>query len=1190
MLKKSTNNTFDKGLLMDFNPIVTPNNVLTNCLNGTIITFNGNEYALQNDMGNGRVETAYLPEGYIPMGTAELGGIIYIVSYNPLKGVCQIGSFPSPERNLTNDEFQEQITSLDISGFYKDKKDSYTYTDTIIKTQQRLILSDKFLYPGDKFQVSSINLLPDLNYISAYSNSENNSQYINPKYLKFSVISISEDGKIENLNDNLIWYPLQGESEESGTYYYIRNIQLGNTDEGKVDLDEYRSLVSSNYNIYQGNDKGNIGILAELECINTFSCGYNISQKINPSDDTKIRYSTKLYLNWTYDNPINSNKINLYGIKVRLYHDDDTLDRWQYIIIPCIYSVNGAINVGDFDICKYPNNVEFLNYNLNIPENLKYNLNKMGEFAVSTDQQEWIRQNQSWINNSMGWTGQASTPNSLKTLITQFFENNSKFIEQYLSPRQNNGEDSQIEIDLSSFNLSSEDIDRNPILHIEVTPLMPFGAIEYLKQSYQLDLNKVGTGKFTLNRYQYQNYSSGNIMNIGFETYPEENAEFRNLRVNVYEFTQDIYTRLVKEDTNSYLYNDGSVFDNCNTILRSNTEYWANGNSELLGHIICDVIKDEEPLYISENIGILPNSIQLNIPPEIFKSTSVAVEEVIENNIDLSVVKISFDYVKDNVTTTYSYYRLYYSNEVFNDIDLNKYNDFSKILYIDTINYTGSIRDDEFGSQLNDFSVTNYSLKQQDDIESNITFVSHKYYTVSQPIAKNITITNWSWYASIINNIQATIINTQSVIVGDISPLNPSNKGINISQQTQGVQGINYILLSVAEDMPFKYKYNHYDKVEYIFKLTPFTIKQYYMGGSGDDTYAWMNISTTKENSAGGSSNDQHVLITEKNTDTEYPSNVMPNSGGLPNVLQDMNDNEIDIAILPVYLFQVRSTGTEISLTYANETVHTSGNLGEGNNRVFTIVFALRDTISKLSLWGFTFNVNKPIFGIEINSLFPKFGPVTVSDSTLQQFINVFTSLFQRNYKKMPTSDQIEIYRTSYSFLIREIEVPILVDYTIDNELVLNNLKIAPKLSIKNLYYEQQTNITLKNIVSYLLNPTELLADHFNSPINIGKDIDGTPIEDAVLDSAIYYPNDQGKGIASEYICVPYLQSQLPENFQMRETYHSGIIGGDPRVFSLRDTKFFGSIAIQYSSEYEDVGANKGQYIRFFVDSLKDYV
>jgi len=35
-------------------------------------------------MGNGRVETAFLPEGYIPVGTCEFGDIIYIVSYNPL--------------------------------------------------------------------------------------------------------------------------------------------------------------------------------------------------------------------------------------------------------------------------------------------------------------------------------------------------------------------------------------------------------------------------------------------------------------------------------------------------------------------------------------------------------------------------------------------------------------------------------------------------------------------------------------------------------------------------------------------------------------------------------------------------------------------------------------------------------------------------------------------------------------------------------------------------------------------------------------------------------------------------------------------------------------------------------------------------------------------------------------------------
>nr|DAM35486.1 MAG TPA: hypothetical protein [Bacteriophage sp.] len=31
---------------MDLNPLTTPNNVLTNCLNGTLITYNGNENVL----------------------------------------------------------------------------------------------------------------------------------------------------------------------------------------------------------------------------------------------------------------------------------------------------------------------------------------------------------------------------------------------------------------------------------------------------------------------------------------------------------------------------------------------------------------------------------------------------------------------------------------------------------------------------------------------------------------------------------------------------------------------------------------------------------------------------------------------------------------------------------------------------------------------------------------------------------------------------------------------------------------------------------------------------------------------------------------------------------------------------------------------------------------------------------------
>ena len=51
-MKKSSVNTFTEGLVCDLDPINVPNNVLTDCLNGTIITYDDNEFSLQNDKGN----------------------------------------------------------------------------------------------------------------------------------------------------------------------------------------------------------------------------------------------------------------------------------------------------------------------------------------------------------------------------------------------------------------------------------------------------------------------------------------------------------------------------------------------------------------------------------------------------------------------------------------------------------------------------------------------------------------------------------------------------------------------------------------------------------------------------------------------------------------------------------------------------------------------------------------------------------------------------------------------------------------------------------------------------------------------------------------------------------------------------------------------------------------------------------
>lgn len=133
---KYTTNSFSKGLVMDAHPMNTPQTVLTNALNATLVTKNVNEVILQNDMGNGRVYSAFLPNGYIPLGTKEYGGIIYIVSKNPITQNCQIGSFPSPQRLDPNYYIGKKIQQISHDDFGPEEKDNdfdgYTIHNKIV--------------------------------------------------------------------------------------------------------------------------------------------------------------------------------------------------------------------------------------------------------------------------------------------------------------------------------------------------------------------------------------------------------------------------------------------------------------------------------------------------------------------------------------------------------------------------------------------------------------------------------------------------------------------------------------------------------------------------------------------------------------------------------------------------------------------------------------------------------------------------------------------------------------------------------------------------------------------------------------------------------------------------------------------------------------------------------------------------
>lgn len=357
MKKEVAVNTFVKGLQMDMNPLTVPSDVLTDCLNGTLITYNGNEQALQNDMGNARVETAMLPAGFIPMGTASLGGIIYIASYNPITQQCQLGSFPSPERNFALDDIGNGnvLTFQELSSF---NDPSQNISNPIINIQ----LLDSSLYNGDKFKVFSENLQYYLEegYISGFH--ENNTDInLFPKYLKLNVVSISDSGEIINIGDDLVW--TTNEDIDSKIPFYIHRGKIEKNNNGKISLDEYRNLIQSNYDVYKASTSGKLGISAQLEAPNIFQVSYDaiITDNGNGNKTAQLYF----FINWANNNiGEHKNRVNPIGVQI-----DGNGGTWQEIKLPISLEISESPNtinnndyLGFYSINTFDTTEEYAEY------------------------------------------------------------------------------------------------------------------------------------------------------------------------------------------------------------------------------------------------------------------------------------------------------------------------------------------------------------------------------------------------------------------------------------------------------------------------------------------------------------------------------------------------------------------------------------------------------------------------------------------------------------------------------------------------------------------------------------------------------------------------------------------------------------------------------------------------------------
>lgn len=243
-MDKAAQNTFANGLSLDASPFISVDSTLSNCLNGTILTYEGNDQILQNENGNGRIglkdsegniQFAELSKGYVPVGVKEFKGIIYIASLNPKTGECEVGSFPSPNydsydevtykdddtinelpSNITSLVYDEQVLFKDVNltqgsvieytpddtGFIQFKDTDNSITDDTIK-QHRMVkysvistnasdnsqtdITEYFKQTGDTY--TCVHDLETLKGVNVYYG-------INDVYLN-NIASTQEDGYLQ---------------------------------------------------------------------------------------------------------------------------------------------------------------------------------------------------------------------------------------------------------------------------------------------------------------------------------------------------------------------------------------------------------------------------------------------------------------------------------------------------------------------------------------------------------------------------------------------------------------------------------------------------------------------------------------------------------------------------------------------------------------------------------------------------------------------------------------------------------------------------------------------------------------------------------------------------------------------------------------------------------------------------------
>lgn len=540
-------NTFNEGMVLDNHPLMTPNTVLTDALNATLVTMNGNEMVLQNDMGNAKVENAKLPPGYIPIGMKEYGGIIYIACYNPLTNKGQIGCFPSPQRQKTATQISEVTPTFKFPDvtYIKEENGKEWYKINSLLTKCEIFPKGTIIRSGDKFSVglpiSSIFNTDNIdytgeNYISNYNNVEDGlvKTPMNRMYT-FGVATLDNNGQLRDITNQLKRYDGKGQQ-----------IQFINTDS-----DLYK-----------------------------FNCGYWQNEMSTKDKDGLV--SSELMDQTSVQSKLNTYNSKLFG-RLFLYAKYNAIDNVDVSVVG--YKQSEITNDVKNPIYSNPNDQKDGNIPINFPivlfiyANYKYNCPDGSGFLNEKNLVEPYEGYKYYFDKPT----QANYDDNiirglLLTLKTK--GNTTQELLKFSIPNYPNEDSHKYKYyttgygypvydpitNLYSFSqLFTIPIKSSSNQHIEwnVTPIMRFfdgelingGQLPDKGVSGSIDTGNINSGVMKLNTWNY--YISGDRINLrwGYESYPRDNDVISNITFQFY----DIATNEITLDNNGTINLDKST-------------------------------------------------------------------------------------------------------------------------------------------------------------------------------------------------------------------------------------------------------------------------------------------------------------------------------------------------------------------------------------------------------------------------------------------------------------------------------------------------------------------------------------------------------------------------------------------------------------------------------------------------------